>query len=102
MQPIDFIDRWRRIVEERRRQTDDAYARLGRTTRDYWARRAGRFAAFSREDHPDPFLDKVLAHVDGQSTVLDVGAGTGRHTVPMARVVRRGFAVERSPALASR
>ena len=102
MEPIDFIERWRGIVEERKRQTDAAYERLGRTTADYWARRAGRFAAFSREDHPDPFLDKVLAHVDGQSTVLDVGAGTGRHTVPMARVVRRVVAVEPSPAMASR
>jgi len=102
MEPIDFIERWRGIVEERKRQTDAAYERLGCTTADYWARRAGRFAAFSREDHPDPFLDKVLAHVDGQSTVLDVGAGTGRHTVPMARVVRQVVAVEPSPAMASR
>jgi SAM-dependent methyltransferase len=101
VEPIDFIDRWRRIVEERRRQTDDAYARLGRTTRDYWARRAGRFAAFSREGHPDPFLDKVMAHVDRDSMVLDVGAGTGRHTVPLARVVRRVFGVEPSPAMAA-
>jgi SAM-dependent methyltransferase len=102
VEPIDFIDRWRRIVEERRRQTDAAYTGLGRTTSDYWARRAGRFAAFSRESHADPFLDKVLAHVDGQSTVLDVGAGAGRHTVPLARVARRVFAVEPSPAMASR
>jgi SAM-dependent methyltransferase len=101
LEPIDFIERWRRIVEERRRQTDAAYARLGRTTADYWARRAGGFAAFSREAHPDPFLEKVLAHVDGRSTVLDVGAGAGRHSVPLARVVRRVFAVEPSAALAS-
>jgi SAM-dependent methyltransferase len=102
LEPIDYVDRWRRIVEERRRQTDDAYARLGRTTRDYWARRAGRFSAFSRETRPDPLLEKVLAHVDGQSTVLDVGAGAGRHSVPLARVVRRVFAVEPSTAMASR
>jgi SAM-dependent methyltransferase len=101
MEPIDFIDRWRCIVEERRRQTDAAHARLGRTTADYWARRAGRFATFSREGRPDPFLEKVLAHVDAESTVLDVGAGTGRHSVPLARVVRRVFAVEPSPAMAA-
>ena len=101
LEPIDFVERWRRIVEERRRQTDAAYARLARTTTDYWARRARGFAAFSREARPDPFLEKVLAYVDGQSTVLDVGAGAGRHSVPMARVVRRVFAVEPSPAMAS-
>ena len=102
LEPIDFIERWRRIVEERRRQTDAAYARLGRTTADYWARRAGRFAAFSRETRPDPFLEKVLGYVDGRSTVLDVGAGAGRHSVPLARVVRRVLAVEPSLAMASR
>jgi len=101
LEPIDFIKRWRRIVEERRRQTDAAYTRLGRTTADYWARRARGFAAFSREARPDPFLERVLAYVDGRSTVLDVGAGAGRHSVPLARVVRRVFAVEPSAALAS-
>jgi SAM-dependent methyltransferase len=101
LEPIDFIERWRRIVEERRRQTDAAYARLGRTTADYWVRRARGFAAFSREARPDPFLEKVLAYVDGRSTVLDVGAGAGRHSVPLARVVRRVFAVEPSAAMAS-
>jgi SAM-dependent methyltransferase len=101
LEPIDFVERWRCIVEERRRQTDAAYARLGRTTADYWARRARGFAAFSREARPDPFLEKVLAYVDGRSTVLDVGAGAGRHSVPLARVVRRVVAVEPSPALAS-
>ncbi len=101
MEPIDFIERWRRIVEERRQQTDEAYAHLGRTTRDYWARRAGRFAAFSREIGADPFLDKVLGHVDARSTVLDVGAGTGRHSVPLARAVKRVIAVEPSPSMAS-
>ena len=102
LEPIDFLERWRRIVEERRRQTDAAYAHLGRTTSDYWARRAGRYAAFSRENIPDPFLEKVLAHVDGRSTVLDVGAGVGRHAVPLARAVRQVIAIEPSPAMASR
>jgi SAM-dependent methyltransferase len=101
LEPIDFIERWRRIVEERRRQTDAAYAGQGRTTADYWARRARGFAAFSREARPDPFLEKVLAYVDGRSTVLDVGSGAGRHSVPLARVVRRVFAVEPSAAMAS-
>ena len=39
--------------------------------------------------------------MDGRSTVLDVGAGAGRHSVPLARVVRRVFAVEPSAAMAS-
>ena len=102
VEPIDFIERWRRIVEDRRRQTDAAYARLGRTTADYWARRAGRFAAFSRESRPDPFLEKVLTFVDGRSTVLDVGAGAGRHSVPLARAAKSVLAVEPSQAMASR
>ena len=99
---IDFARRWRRIVEERARQTEAAYARLGRSTGDYWERRASRFAAFSREARmQDPFLEKVRAHVDAQSTALDVGAGTGRHAVPLARAVRRVVAVEPSKAMAS-
>ena len=39
--------------------------------------------------------------MDRRSTVLDVGAGVGRHAVPLARAVERVIAVEPSPAMAS-
>ena len=55
-----------------------------------------------RRDRPRrPLLERLLARVTSNTTVLDVGAGPGRHTVPLARVARRVTAVEPSDAMRS-
>lgn len=43
---------------------------------------------------PDPLLDHVLGGLAPETTVLDIGAGIGRWTLPMARKARRVTAVE--------
>lgn len=43
---------------------------------------------------PDPLLDCVLSRLAPEMTVLDIGAGIGRWTLPVARKVRRVTAVE--------
>lgn len=85
--PIDYVQRWRDMVIGRREQHDAACAALGRTTDDYWARRAAGFRKFVQEaqDQRDPFIDCVLRQLRPEDTVLDVGAGTGRHTITLAR-----------------
>jgi SAM-dependent methyltransferase len=47
----------------------------------------------------DPLLRRLLALATPETTVLDVGAGPGRHTLPLARVARRVTAVEPSAAM---
>jgi SAM-dependent methyltransferase len=100
-QAIDYVERWRRIVAARRRQHDAVSAAEGRTTADYWARRAEGYAKFVQEaaGGDDPFLACVLRHLGPDDTVLDVGAGTGRHTIPLARHTRRVIALDPSPAM---
>ncbi len=100
-QPIDHIERWRRIVIARREQHDAVCAAQGRTTDDYWARRAEGYRKFTQEasDAGDPFIDCVLRHLRPEDTVLDVGAGTGRHTIVLARHAQRVIAVDPSAAM---
>jgi FkbM family methyltransferase len=43
---------------------------------------------------PDGLLDHVLETLDPGTTVLDIGAGTGRWTIPIARVAGRVTALE--------
>ena len=43
---------------------------------------------------PDPLLDHLLGRLTPEMTVLDVGAGIGRWTLPLARKARRVTAVE--------
>ena len=100
-QPIDHIERWRRIVIARREQHDAVCAAQGRTTDDYWARRAEGYRKFTQEASGagDPFIDCVLRHLRPEDTVLDVGAGTGRHTIALARHAQRVIALDPSAAM---
>lgn len=98
--PIDYAQRWHDIVERRRVQMDTAYAAAGIDNADYWGKRAKTYrqALHERTDE-DPFLIRVRRDVTPDTTVLDVGAGTGRHTLALAPHVRSVVAVDPSPAM---
>lgn len=94
------VERWRAIVDRRADQTDAAYAALGRTSDDFWDRRAATFHRATRDrTEGDPLLERLLGAVTGESSVLDVGAGTGRFTCAVAPHVRRVIAVEPNPRM---
>ena len=98
--PIDYAHRWRDKVERRRVQMDTAYAAAGIVNADYWGRRAKQYRASLHERAgEDPLLVRVHAAATPDSTVLDVGAGTGRHTLALAPNVARVTAVDPSPAM---
>jgi SAM-dependent methyltransferase len=94
-------ERWREIVLERQRQMDAAYAALGRTSADFWGRRADRYRAFRPVASPDdPVVVRVTELAGPAGTVLDVGAGTGRYALALAPRVGHVTAVEPSDAMA--
>lgn len=95
VEPVDYAERWRQIVEARRAHMDALYARLGRTTANYWARRSDFFRPSARRQlGPDPFLSFVMELLSPEKTVLDVGAGGGRLAIPIAGRAREVVAVE--------
>ncbi len=98
--PIDFIARWAEIIERRRAQMDAAYAASGITSDDYWGKRAKSYRAATHGTTPqDPMLARLLGAMTSSSTVIDAGAGTGRHTLAMAPHVTHVTAVDPSPAM---
>ncbi len=98
---IDHVQRWREIVAARREQHDAACAVQNRTTGDYWARRAESFRAFvklaSRAE--DPLVASVRRQIQPGETLLDIGAGTGRHALALAADAVRVTALDPSPAM---
>jgi SAM-dependent methyltransferase len=97
---VDYAARWAQIVERRRFQMESAYAAAGVVNADYWGKRAKTYrqALHERVDE-DPFLRRVVEAVTADSTVIDAGAGTGRHTLALAPLVRRVVAVDPSAAM---
>lgn len=96
------IARWQALVEGRRDQMDAAYARLGRDSSDFWSRRAGRFRRFAGVSGTEnPLVQRVLSLLPPGGTVLDVGAGTGRYTLPIAQHAGKVVAVEPSAEMAA-
>lgn len=101
-QPINWLARWRRMVEDEHAQSDRvAPPRTG--AGDWWAGQAGRFAAFAqRSAQPNAFMRVVTPHLRPGGSVLDIGAGTGRHTAYLARHAARVVAVEPSAGMRAR
>ena len=89
------VERWKEILDARASQMDAAYARLGRTSADFWDRRARNFHRTTRASAAsDPFFLRLQREATPEMTVLDVGAGTGRFALALAERARQVIAVE--------
>jgi SAM-dependent methyltransferase len=94
------VQRWNEIHDARAQQMDAAYARLGRTSADFWERRARGFHRSTKDTvSRDPFYLRLCEKVTPHSSVLDVGAGTGRFSLALAPQVDHIIAVEPSTAM---
>jgi 2-polyprenyl-3-methyl-5-hydroxy-6-metoxy-1,4-benzoquinol methylase len=94
------VQRWNEILDARAQQMDAAYARLGRTSVDFWDRRARGFHRSTKDTiTSDPFYFWLRDIVTPQKSVLDVGAGTGRFTLALAPQAMRFTAVEPNAAM---
>ncbi len=94
------IELWQERVQARAAQMDAAYTRLGRTSADFWDRRARGFHRATRANAlSDPFYLYLSERVTPQDSLLDVGAGTGRFSLALAPLVRQVTALEPSGAM---
>jgi SAM-dependent methyltransferase len=55
--------------------------------------------ARQRSEKPDDLLNFVLGNIGDEDTVLDIGAGTGRWSIPIARTAKSVTALEPSAAM---
>jgi len=83
---FDWAAHWRRLVRVRSGEEDE------------WAERAPGYASRVAE-LPDALMPVLEPYLGPAKTVIDVGAGTGRHVLPLAARVDWVTAVEPSPAM---
>lgn len=89
---------WRAIVQAERDQVEQLPNRP--RPEDFYAPMAQQFRA-DPDRADDPVLDHLLALTRADETWLDLGAGGGRYSLPLARRVRRVYAVEPSHGMRS-
>jgi FkbM family methyltransferase len=89
MNPSDWGDLWRELAS--RDLMTGTEGEAGMVER--WRRVARELDARGQAE-PDQLLDFILSRLGPEMTVLDVGAGIGRWTVPIAKVARQVTAVE--------
>src|SRR5256886_16114229 len=94
MDEIDWRHRWRGIVEDRSRLV------AGHADQGYWDRRAASYAR-STQTRIDEFLQVLEPYLSPLKTLIDVGAGTGRHAVPLAERLEWVTAIEPSEGMRS-
>ncbi len=88
---IDWAERWREMVRHRSgsRAHDSSH---------YWDRRAPSYARITR-DRQDAFLGVIEPYLSPRKTLIDAGAGSGRHAVPLAERLEWVTAVEPSDGM---
>jgi SAM-dependent methyltransferase len=91
---IDWAARWKGLVEDR------ATLAAGHSDNHYWDRRAKSFARSTHHRAGD-LLQVLEPFLSPQKTLIDVGAGTGRHATPLASRLEWVTAVEPSEGMRS-
>jgi SAM-dependent methyltransferase len=95
---LDWVARWRDLVEVRRRRVEALAPNSGVS---FWDRRADQFRRLSEHYEPeaDPLFALLSETLGSKGSLLDVGAGAGRYAVPLAATAGRVTAVEPSAAM---
>jgi hypothetical protein len=95
MDDIDWVERWKRAVSDHEGEA----APSPPPGPGYWDRRAKSYA---RTTHSRLELLSVMEpYLSPRKTLIDVGAGTGRHAVPLAKRLEWVTAVEPSEGMRS-
>jgi SAM-dependent methyltransferase len=89
---IDWEQLWRSLVAER------SAAAGSHSNPSYWDRRAPSYAS-STQARADEFLDVLAPYLSPRKTLIDVGAGAGRHALPLAERLEWVTAVEPSEGM---
>jgi len=82
MKEIDWLELWRELATRKHHPETD--------------RLVERYKAHGnkRKERPDALLGFVLNELDGNETAIDVGAGDGRWTIPLAQKIKSVTAIE--------
>jgi SAM-dependent methyltransferase len=80
----DWLKLWRELVS------------AGHCTSNSELAKSYKVHSDKKDKRPDPLLDCILINVDNETTVLDIGAGSGRWAIPLAGKAKTVTVIEPS------
>lgn len=92
--PTDWAALWRDLASSDLMASAEGEAQMV----ERWRRVARQLDGGEKQD-PDPLLDFIRGRLEPEMSVLDIGAGIGRWTLPLAEKARRVTAVEPLPGM---
>lgn len=96
----DWVQIWRDMYDRERNQGESATHPDMQRSADQYATAAARYARnVKRVPQPDAFMRWLLPQLDVGTTVLDIGAGSGRYVAPLAHAGMHVKALEQSLAM---
>ncbi|MEE8337197.1 MAG: class I SAM-dependent methyltransferase [Dehalococcoidia bacterium] len=100
--PPSALQRWSTLVRARREQMEAQLSASGGPPADWWAGRSAMFArGIGDPAAAPPFgLRQIADRLSRSATLIDIGAGAGRYSVPLSRLLAHVTLVEPSPAMA--
>jgi SAM-dependent methyltransferase len=90
----DWVAHWKQVVADRETLAS------GHADSGYWDRRARSYAR-STQARSDEFLHVLEPYLGPRKTLIDVGAGAGRHATPLAERLEWVTAIEPSEGMRS-
>jgi len=96
----DWAEAWDKHIAETGYRKKIAEA--GITSEEYWSQFNLWDELHRYTNYPGIALDRILGRIEPCSSVLDIGAGDGAFTVPLAKVSKSVTAVEPSPGQVTR
>lgn len=74
----------------------------GLTSEEFWDSFSTWQKLHTYTNYPGRLMERILPHVDAGDTVVDIGAGGGALTIPLAGAARHVIAIEPSPGQVER
>lgn len=96
---INFLERWPQMVRARSASCHNDFMQQSAQGRDPWIKRASDYGQSHKNNSDGGLLEYLQAQLLPSDIVLDIGAGTGRHSLAMARYCSHVLAMEPSAAM---